>query len=405
MTNNRFFFNMFEQLSGLRIVLITVLMLIGAGVLYYFNQLGQALEDREKKYAALYAESLRFFIEEGLDSSCDYTFVSDVIKANETIPAILVYEDEAIKFINIPELTDSSIALKPEKLKELLDEKLKEMKSEHEPIAINLRLGIDDIEEGQVAYLYYSNSSTLKELKFFPYILLATFLIFGSLAFIAYSSSRKAEQNRVWVGLAKETAHQLGTPISGLLGWIGVLREQENFDQNIGDEMEKDVERLETITTRFSNIGSIPTMKEENLGQVVVETIVYLQRRISTKIKWQINNTLPTENLTMINRHLFEWVIENLCKNAVDAMAGIGELHISVSETAGKKVSIEIRDTGKGISKQNQRKIFRPGFSTKKRGWGLGLTLAKRIIETYHKGHLFIKATELNKGTTFQITL
>ena len=243
------------------------------------------------------------------------------------------------------------------------------MKSEHEPIAINLRLGIDDIEEGQVAYLYYSNSSTLKELKFLPYILLATFLIFGSLAFIAYSSSRKAEQNRVWVGLAKETAHQLGTPISGLLGWIGVLREQENFDQNIGDEMEKDVERLETITTRFSNIGSIPTMKEENLGQVVVETIVYLQRRISTKIKWQINNTLPTENLTMINRHLFEWVIENLCKNAVDAMAGIGELHISVSETAGKKVSIEIRDTGKGISKQNQRKIFRPGFSTKKRGW------------------------------------
>jgi K+-sensing histidine kinase KdpD len=405
MLKHRFFLDIYKQLSGLRIVLISILMLIGAGVLYYFNQLGQALEDREKKYAALYAESIRFFIEEGLDSSCDYTFVSDVITANETIPAILVYEGEAIKFINIPELSDSTYTLNPEEQKVFLAEKLAEMKAEHEPIEISLRLGLEEVEEGQTAHLYYSSSSILKELKFFPYILLATFLIFGSLAFIAYSSSRKAEQNRVWVGLAKETAHQLGTPISGLLGWIGVLREQDNFDQSIGDEMEKDVARLETITTRFSNIGSIPIMKEENLGQVVEETIGYLERRISTKINWFINNTLPAENLTKINRHLFEWVIENLCKNAVDAMAGVGELHISISEISGNKVSIEIRDTGKGITKQNQRRVFIPGFSTKKRGWGLGLTLAKRIIETYHKGRLFIKSSEMDKGTTFKIKL
>jgi nitrogen-specific signal transduction histidine kinase len=397
MAKSRFFFNMYEQLSGWRIVLITVLMLIGAGVLYYFNQLGQALEDREQKYASLYAESVRFFIEQGIDSSCDYTFVSDVIDANETIPTILVLKGEAINSRNIPELEDSTLNQDAEKTKILLDEKVKEMESEHEPISIDLG--------GETAYLYYSSSLTLKELKFFPYILLATFLIFGSLAFIAYSSSRRAEQNRVWVGLAKETAHQLGTPISGLLGWIGLLREDPGFDQSIGIEMEKDVLRLETITTRFSNIGSMPTMKEENIGQVVVETIGYLEKRISTKINWFVTNNLPSENLTKINRHLFEWVIENLCKNAVDSMSGVGELHITVDEVSGGKVSVVVRDTGKGITKQNQRRIFRPGFSTKKRGWGLGLTLAKRIIETYHKGRLFIKSTEIDKGTTFQIII
>lgn len=398
MANNRFFFNMYEQLSGWRAVVITLLLVIGAGVLYYFNQLGKALQDRETKYATLYAESLRFFIEQGIDSSCDYTFVSDVIEANETIPTILVLKGEAMDFRNIPELADSTLQLLPEEKKAILDQKIVEMGKEHEPIEI-------DILGDEKAYLYYSSSLTLKELKFFPYILLATFLIFGSLAFIAYSASRRAEQNRVWVGLAKETAHQLGTPISGLLGWIGVLRDDDNFDQTIGDEMEKDVHRLETITTRFSNIGSVPSMKKENLGQLVEETVRYLERRISTKINWNIQNTLPAKNLTNVNRHLFEWVIENLCKNAVDAMAGRGELHIAVSEISGGKVGIDITDTGKGISKANQRKIFRPGFSTKKRGWGLGLTLAKRIIETYHGGKLFIKESEVNKGTTFRITI
>ncbi|MFT7421643.1 MAG: nitrogen-specific signal transduction histidine kinase [Algoriphagus sp.] len=397
MARNRFFFNMYEQLSGLRLFIIALLLLVGGGVLFYFNQLGNALEDREKKYASLYAESVRFFIEQGIESSCDYTFVSDVIAANESIPTILVSNGEAVDSRNIPELSDSTVNSDIDKRKAILDRKISEMAAEHKPIEIDLG--------GDTAYLYYSSSLTLKELKFFPYLLLAAFLIFGILALIAYSSSRKAEENRVWVGLAKETAHQLGTPISGLLGWIGVLRDSEAFDQSIGDEMEKDVHRLETITTRFSNIGSVPTMKGENLGTVIEETLFYLKRRISTKVNWFITNNLAGDNKSNINRHLIEWVIENLCKNAVDAMLGVGDLYVTIDKLDEHKVVIDIRDTGKGITKNNKRKIFRPGFSTKKRGWGLGLTLAKRIIETYHDGKLFIHKSDINRGTTFRIIL
>ncbi|KPM48897.1 sensor histidine kinase [Jiulongibacter sediminis] len=404
MYQNRLFFNLNQQLSRSRIIVITVLLTIGAGVLYYFNQLGQALEEREKTYAFLYAESIRFTIEQGINSPCDYTFVSEVVAANETIPTILVDQDGvALDQRNIPELSDTSKVLSAEEENAILQRKIEEMALEHEPIAISLNID-GSAENAENMYLYYSSSLTLKELRYFPYILLATFLIFGTLAFIAYSSSRRAEQNRVWVGLAKETAHQLGTPISGLLGWIGVMRSQPGFDQTIGDEMEKDVNRLETITTRFSNIGSVPAMKEENIGLVVKETIGYLERRISTKINWSFENTVSLDTMTSINRNLFEWVIENLCKNAVDAMAGVGSLQISVFPHQGK-VGIDITDSGKGISKSNQRKIFDPGFSTKKRGWGLGLTLAKRIIETYHNGKLTIYHSEIGKGTTFRIVL
>jgi len=398
MARNRFFFNLSEQLSGWRVFVITTLFVIGAGVLYYFNQLGQTLEDREKKYATLYAEAVRFFIEQGTESTCDYTFVSEVIAANDNIPVIIVHSDGSYLQINLSELNDSTKTFDPAEEKIFIEKKIMEMQAEHEPIPI-------DIFDEESSYLYYSSSITLKQLRFFPYILLAAFLIFGTLAFIAYSSSRKAEENRVWVGLAKETAHQLGTPISGLLGWIGVLRDRESFDQSIGDEMEKDIYRLETITTRFSNIGSVPTMKEENLGTVIEETLFYLKRRISTKVDWFITNNLPAENKSNINRHLIEWVIENLCKNAVDAMLGVGQLHVSIDKLGNNKVVIDVRDSGKGISKNNQRKLFRPGFSTKKRGWGLGLTLAKRIIETYHNGKLFILKSEIDKGTTFRVIL
>lgn len=374
-------------------------------MLYYFNSLGKALEEREQKYATLYATSIRFFIEQGIDSPCDYTFISEVVEANETIPTILVSDGVPVNYSNISELEDSTKKYTEKEVNAILEKQMKLMAAEHEPIPITLPADSVTAEQDQTMMLYYSSSLTLKELKFFPYILLATFLIFGLLAFIAYSSSRRAEQNRVWVGLAKETAHQLGTPISGLLGWIGVLRTQDNFDQSIGDEMEKDVERLETITTRFSNIGSVPVMKEENLGILVVQTASYLERRISTKIKWSVINHLPATHMSMVNRHLMEWVIENLCKNAVDAMAGTGNLAITIFETSGKKVGIDITDTGKGISKANLRKVFSPGFSTKKRGWGLGLTLAKRIVETYHNGRLMVLKSEPGRGTTFRILM
>lgn len=370
---------------------------MGAGVLYYFNELGKALEEREKKYATLYAESIRFFIEKSLDSDCDYTFVQEILEANESIPTILVTNGEPVSHQNIPELSDTTKTYNPEQKNQLLFLKIAEMTEEHPPIEIDLIKG--------KAYVYYSNSLTVKRLRYFPYILIVTFLIFGGLAFIAYSSSRKAEQNRVWVGLAKETAHQLGTPISGLMAWIEVLRINPDFDESIAKEMEKDVKRLETITTRFSNIGSVPSMKDENISEIVEQTIEYLKIRISTKIKWQFSNNLKEDVLVNINKHLFEWVIENLCKNAVDAMAGVGSLSIEINKVNSSQLEINVIDTGKGINKTNQRKIFRPGFSTKKRGWGLGLTLAKRIIENYHGGKLFVKESQINQGSTFTILL
>lgn len=397
MARREVFVNIYEQITGWRFVVIAFLMVVGIGVLYYFNQLGKQVEEREKKYVLLYAAGIKFFVEKSVESTCDYTFVQEVLEANETVPSILVQNGVPISNVNITELEDTTRQWKPKDKEMILYSKIAEMSEEHPPI--ELFIGKDKVS------LYYSNSLLAKQLRYFPYVLLGIFLIFGSLAFIAYSSSRKAEQNRVWVGLAKETAHQLGTPISALMAWVEVLRSNPEFDASIGDEMEKDVKRLETITTRFSNIGSIPQMSEEKIAPLVAQTLTYLGRRISTKVKVHFESQLPDNLKVKLNTHLFEWVIENLCKNAVDAMGGIGELYVKLSPIGKNNIAIDIKDTGKGISKNNLRKVFRPGFSTKKRGWGLGLTLARRIIENYHDGKLFVKETQIDKGTTFRIVL
>ena len=397
MAKREVFVNIYEQITRWRFMAIAILLMIGIGVLYYFNQLGKQVEEREKKYALLYAAGVKFFVESSVESTCDYTFVQEVLAANETIPAILVHNGIPINNTNIPEFADTTRDWKVKDKEMILYSKIAEMADEHPPFEFNI--GTDKVS------LYYSNSVLAKQLRYFPYILLGTFLIFGSLAFIAYSSSRKAEENRVWVGLAKETAHQLGTPISALMAWVEVLRSNPDFDESIGDEMEKDVKRLETITTRFSNIGSVPQMNPEEIAPLVEQTLIYLGRRISTKVKVHFQNQLPDNTLVKLNKHLLEWVIENLCKNAVDAMGGIGELFVTLSPINKHSIAIDVRDTGKGISKANARKIFSPGFSTKKRGWGLGLTLARRIIENYHDGKLFVKDTQIDKGTTFRIVL
>ena len=397
MARREVFVNIYEQITGWRFAVIAFLMIIGIGVLYYFNQLGKQVEEREKKYVLLYAAGIKFFIEKSVESTCDYTFVQEVLEANETVPSILVQNGVPISNSNITELADTTRQWKPKDKEMILYSKIAEMSDEHPPF--EFLIGNDKVS------LYYSNSLLAKQLRYFPYVLLSIFLIFGSLAFIAYSSSRKAEQNRVWVGLAKETAHQLGTPISALMAWVEVLRSNPDFDASIGDEMEKDVLRLETITTRFSNIGSIPQMSEETIAPLVEQTLTYLGRRISTKVKVHFESQLPDNLQVKLNKHLFEWVIENLCKNAVDAMGGIGELYVKLTPISRGNIAIDITDTGKGIAKANIRKIFRPGFSTKKRGWGLGLTLAKRIIENYHDGKLFVKETHVDKGTTFRIIL
>ena len=397
MARREVFINIYEQITGWRFVAIIILLLIGTGILYYFNQLGKTLDDREKKYARLYAEGIKFTIEQSLNSSCDYTYVQEMLEANETVPMILVTNGIPSNYQNIPELDDKTRKWTEKEILDYKYTKVAEMQQEHEPI--EFVVGKDK------GYVYYSNSVVVKQLRYFPYILLGTFLIFGSLAYIAYSSSRKAEQNRVWVGLAKETAHQLGTPISALMAWVEVLRGNPEFDASIGDEMEKDVKRLETITTRFSNIGSIPQMSQEKVAEMVEQTLKYLERRISTKVKVHFTSNISGDTTVEVNRHLFEWVVENLCKNAVDAMVGKGELFVTILPLNKNRIAIDVKDTGKGISKSNLRKIFKPGFSTKKRGWGLGLTLAKRIIENYHDGRLYVKETQIDKGTTFRIVL
>ncbi len=398
MARREVFVNIYEQITGWRFAAIIILLLIGTGILYYFNQLGETLEEREKKYARLYAEGIKFTIEQSLNSSCDYTYVQEMLEANETVPMIIVSNGKPTQYSqNIPELEDKKKKWSEAEKLDFQYAMIGEMGQEHPPI--EFVVGKDK------GYVYYSNSVVVKQLRYFPYILLGTFLIFGSLAYIAYSSSRKAEQNRVWVGLAKETAHQLGTPISALMAWVEVLRANPDFDASIGDEMEKDVKRLETITTRFSNIGSIPQMSQEKVSEMVEQTLKYLERRISTKVKVHFTSHIPSDTTVEVNRHLFEWVIENLCKNAVDAMVGKGELFVALSPLSKNRIAIDVTDTGKGISQSNLRKIFKPGFSTKRRGWGLGLTLAKRIIENYHDGRLYVKETQIDKGTTFRIIL
>lgn len=395
MQQKQIFFDIYKNISTRRIIIMSVLFLFVIGVLFYFNQISKALEEREKAYVDLFAKASGFLIEQqGVD--CDYTFISEVIQANTTVPVIGLTDEEIVMHRNIPELSDGARVMSDEEKVVFLKNKLEEMKAQNEPLQILS-------QNNHHGFVYYANSTTLKRLRFFPYIILGTLFLFGGLAYISYSSSRKAEQNRVWVGLAKETAHQLGTPISGLMGWIEVLKTYPDFDQSIGEEMMKDITRLETITARFSNIGSVPTMKSEDIGELVETTAEYLKKRISTKIKWEITNNLTEPYISDVNKHLIEWVIENICKNAVDAMAGVGELKISIDKFTGKKIKIDITDTGKGMTMNVQRNIFNAGFSTKKRGWGLGLTLAKRIIETYHHGRLYVSKSEVGKGTTFRI--
>jgi signal transduction histidine kinase len=229
--------------------------------------------------------------------------------------------------------------------------------------------------------------------------------VFGLAAYLFFDASRKSEQNRVWVGLAKETAHQLGTPLSSLTAWVEFFKTDPTYDAEIVKELEKDVQRLDVITTRFSNIGSVPVLKDEDIVETIETFMSYLQKRISTKVSFTLDNQLEATKTLKINRYLFEWVIENICKNAVDAMEGVGALKVVLKESKNNQIAIDISDTGKGISKKNLSKVFNPGFSTKKRGWGLGLTLAKRIIENYHNGKLIVKNSEVNKGTTFRILL
>lgn len=367
-----------------------VSVLIGSGSIWYTSLLVDELRERENRQIELLSSALEY----AATTSENLTFINqEIIQQNYSIPIIMVdSQGDPIEFRNINFKGRESL----EDSVKTLEKELLEMQEEYEPIYL---------QEADIR-VFYRNSELLTNLKYYPYVQLAVILVFGLLAFALFNQSKISEQNRVWAGLTKETAHQLGTPIASLMAWIDYLRNSPVWEENkeIIQEMDKDVVKLRMVTERFSSIGSKPVIQPENLYEVIEETITYLRPRISTKVEMNIH--ADTKDLdAMMNKPLFEWVIENICKNAVDAMKGKGTLTIDILQDSDKYVIVDISDTGKGIEKKNLRKVFNPGFSTRQRGWGLGLTLAKRIVEGYHGGKIFVKSSELGKGTTFRIML
>ena len=381
--------------TWLKIAFFAVSVIMAAFSLYFTDGLVSKLEEREKQQIELYAETIRYVMTS--DDNADINFFFERIKKineNNTIPVIWKDGSGHLNSINIP----MNESLPTEAKQEILKLKLQEIILENnKPIEMDMGF--------QKEYIYYGNSKLLKLLRYYPLSQLTVVLIIGFLGYIFFSYSRRAEQNKVWVGLAKETAHQLGTPLSSLTAWVEILRNEPHINPDIVTELGKDIQRLETITTRFSNIGSTPILKQEDLLELITSFLNYLNIRISTKEHIDIQSSLAPNQVANVNKYLFEWVIENICKNAVDAMSGTGNILIQLSEGKNSQLIIDISDSGKGISPKNTSKVFSPGFSTKKRGWGLGLTLAKRIVENYHEGKLNLKSTEVNKGSTFRISL
>ncbi len=387
----------YKNNTNLKWIILGVSVLISIGSIYFTNVLVDQLKEREKDQVQLFARALEYTIN---DTQNDILFITEeIINKNNSIPTILVNSKGLID-------TYKNIAINPswsaQKKEERLRLELNEMKDSFQPIEILLK----DPKTQEVfdrQYIYYKNSFLLTELIAYPYIQIFVLTIFGFISYLAFNYSRTAEQNQVWVGLTKETAHQLGTPLSSLMAWIEVLRDDPYIrNKGIVEELEKDVLKLQVVTERFSSIGSAPVLKEENIFQLVNRVVGYLQSRVSSKINFEVY-TLSENIVAKVHPPLFEWVLENLCKNAVDAMGSTGTIAIKILRGNENKVLIDISDTGKGIPKLMIANVFKPGFTTKKRGWGLGLTLAKRIIEMYHEGKIFVKSSEENSGTTFRI--
>ncbi len=378
--------NIYSKKQVYKYLLLIVAILIGILSLLYTNRLINKLSIEERKKVELWAEGMKRLTETD-NPNQDYNFIFKVIENNETIPVIVVDSTDNIVFYRN---LDSLKAKNPEYLKSVLTE----MKNDKKPIKIK-------ISDNYYQTIYYEDSVLLKQLFYYPFIELFVIFLFILVAYLAFSSTRKAEQNQVWVGMSKETAHQLGTPISSLLAMIELLK-MKDLEPELINEINKDVKRLEKITERFSKIGATPKLENNNIIKTLTNSINYIKTRSSKKIKFVFNNA--NEIIIPHNIPLFEWVIENLCKNSIDAMNGEGEIKITVTDNY-QHIYIDVCDTGKGVAKSKFKAIFNPGYTTKKRGWGLGLSLTKRIIENYHKGKIFIKSSEINKGTCFRIVL
>lgn len=386
--------NIYERSSSVNWVIMGLALLIGVSSIIYTNMLVNRILVQEEKQIALFAKGQEFLAT--AEPSENLTFLmEEIVGSNTSIPVILTDENrQPIGSRNLDEPQD------PQERNAFLLKKMEEMEAENKPIVFTL-----DSISNMRQYVYYENSPLVSQLRYFPYVQLTVILLFFALVYALFSYSRRAEQNQVWVGLAKETAHQLGTPLSSLIAWVEYLKLDENIEEGIVEELEKDIKRFETITARFSSIGSTPTLKEENIKEILEESISYLQKRVSSKVSFLLH--IKEDELPIpMNKSLFEWVIENICKNAVDAMNAVGSIDIYVSHTRDEKnLVIDIRDSGKGIHKSKLKTVFRPGFTTKKRGWGLGLALAKRIVENYHKGKIYVLRSEIDIGTTFRILL
>ncbi|MBB4603175.1 signal transduction histidine kinase [Hymenobacter luteus] len=387
----------YDQKSRIKLLIVGVALLIGAATVIYTNLLVQRLSEREQKQIDLYAKTQRYLINTEEESNVSFLY-DEIIEANTTIPVI--WADDSGYPLDAQNLPVPK-GLSEEARVTFLQQEMLKMKEQHTPIVIEIGGGVRN-------FIYYKESSLLTQLRYYPLVQLAIIGCLGVIAYFAFSYSRRAEQNRVWVGLAKETAHQLGTPLSSLVGWQAYLRESERFrGEPIVEELGKDIRRLEIITERFSNIGSVPVLNDENIYRVTTNAISYLQSRVSRKVSFEVKTDLPLDTPAQLNIPLFDWVIENICKNAVDAMDGRGSITIHLRRPVRNKgqIAIDITDTGKGIPKTKLESVFLPGYTTKKRGWGLGLALAKRIIENYHRGRLFVKWSEVGRGTTFRILL
>ena len=372
-----------------KILLLLLALVIGVGAFYYTNWLVKNMAREERKSVELWAEATQKLASVDINSNLDITFLTDIINRNTTIPVIVTDNKEQILFTKNINFTEKN-------KEKILQSELDKMKEENEPIIIS-------ISETENQYLYYRNSILLENLKYYPIVQFGVIFLFILVAYLAFSSSRNAEQNQVWVGMSKETAHQLGTPISSLMAWVELLKMQ-NIDEKLVHEFEKDTQRLQKITERFSKIGSVPELEPTDVLETVTSTVAYLKTRSSGKVKFTLDFDPDKRYNAPLNASLFSWVIENLCKNAIDAMNNSGSIHIVLQEKNDHLI-IEVSDTGKGIPKAHFKSVFQPGFTTKKRGWGLGLSLAKRIVENYHKGRIALKQSEINKGTTFRITL
>ncbi|MCK4749554.1 MAG: HAMP domain-containing histidine kinase [Bacteroidales bacterium] len=360
--------------------------LIGVGSLWYTNRLVDDIETTERQKVEIWAEAIR--IMNSADFDTDLAFPFSVIESNTHIPVILT--DSAGTVLGHKNL-DSIKVVDTKYLRRQLDH----AREENDPLVIDL--GNDEHQ-----YIFYRDSILIRKLIFFPYVQLAVIILFILVSYIAFSISRKAEQNEVWTGLSKETAHQLGTPISSLLGWMELLK-QSDLDTSMVDEMQRDASRLEKITDRFSKIGSKPTLRESDLKGILASSLQYIQNRGPESIEYLLD--VPEKGIkARLNETLFEWVVENLCKNAIDAIEGSGRVILHAVET-DNNVIIDVEDSGKGIAKSRFRTVFKPGYTTKKRGWGLGLSLSKRIIESYHHGKIFVLSSDPGDCTVIRIML